>query len=671
MSAAVQPDPQAAGRASSALWSISIDVTDIDLADDLALMLCQNTNAALPQRKQRPGNVTLLVRCADDLRSIRPLECTLNNAPARISIMAGTSPAFRDADAPTVDVADIRRFYVQADAEIVRCGGEPAKPQVGAKKPDPESTAKPEPETAEKAPRKKPAKPKLDASGHQKPVIRIAAGIVDQLATRAEDVLLNSGLAVFRRGIELVQPASWDVPASGERTTKFAGLHAVTHASLVDLLAQAAAWERYDARSEEWLPTDPPSLMCSVLLSRKGTWRFPSVAGVVTAPTMRRDGSILCKPGYDPATRLFYAVDKTVTLPPIPDRPTREDAELALWLLSDLLAGFPFVGDVDISVALATLLAASVRGALETVPMTALTAPSPGTGKSYFADILAAITTGRPCPVVTAGKSQEETEKRLGGYLLDGVPIIALDNLATGLGGEMLCQIVERPLVMVRRLGGSSSFEIESRAIFLANGNNLVVEGDMTRRVLLARLDAKMERPETREFRFDPVERVLADRGRYLAAAMTVVRAYLAAGQPGKLTPLASYKGWSDLVRSAMVWLGAPDPVESMEASRANDPVLTTLRTALESWHAAFGDVPMTSGGVAAALNGFDPTTAEGERLTVLRAALVSVAAIRGQIDATRLGKWIGSQKGRPTGGLMFEEAGAHGGAKRWIVAQN
>ena len=36
-------------------------------------------------------------------------------------------------------------------------------------------------------------------------------------------------------------------------------------------------------------------------LLRKGQWQFPKVAGVITTPTLRPDGTILDQPGYDPS----------------------------------------------------------------------------------------------------------------------------------------------------------------------------------------------------------------------------------------------------------------------------------------------------------------------------------------------------------------------------------
>jgi len=56
-------------------------------------------------------------------------------------------------------------------------------------------------------------------------------------------------------------------------------------------------------------------------------------------------------------------------------------------------------------------------------------ASTPGTGKSYLVDVIAVVATGQLCPVITASKNAEETEKRIGAILLSGIPIVSLDNL--------------------------------------------------------------------------------------------------------------------------------------------------------------------------------------------------------------------------------------------------
>jgi phosphotransacetylase len=74
------------------------------------------------------------------------------------------------------------------------------------------------------------------------------------------------------------------------------------------------------------------------------------------------------------------------------------------------------------------------------------------------------------------------------------------------------------------------------------------------------------------------------------------------------------------------MWLGCIDPVQTMEETRASDPVLNTLRAVLEAWRGVFSGEGRTVQQVAAAVEMFDPNTREGEALTELRAALAPVA---------------------------------------------
>ena len=170
-------------------------------------------------------------------------------------------------------------------------------------------------------------------------------------------------------------------------------------------------------------------------------------------------------------------------LSPIPEHPTEEQARAALEMLADLFAEFSFKDkQLDRSVALSGLLTALVRGALPTAPVLLVHADTPGTGKSYLIDLIATIATGRLCPVITASKSAEETEKRIGSVLLSGTPIVSLDNGTHDLGGELLCQLTERPVVKIRILGRSEMPDCECRTAVYATGNNITFKGDMVRR---------------------------------------------------------------------------------------------------------------------------------------------------------------------------------------------
>ena len=517
------------------------------------------------------------------------------------------------------------------------------------------------------------------------PTIRVIAGKLHITTTEAEDALIASGLPIYQRGDGLVQPVVREVPASRGRTTLAAGLGEMNPYSLVDLMSATAQYERYDARSEDWMRINPPNQVAQTLLSRQGRWRFPVVAGIITTPTLRPDGTLLTAPGYDAATRLYHVADPSLRLHPEVDAPTRDLALRALKVLETLLREFSFVSDVAKAVALSGIITPIVRGAMSVAPLHAVNAHAAGSGKSFLVDLISLISTGRICPVASAAPDEAETEKRIAGLLLAGYPIVSIDNCNGELGGDLLCQAIERPLIRIRRLGGSDIFEIESSVTMFATGNNLRVRGDMVRRSLVSELDPQLERPELRKFEYDPIAAILADRGRYVSACLIIVRAYILAGSPGKLAAIASFGGWSDLVRSALVWLGCADPALSMEAAREDDPELGELREMIAVWGAAFGSIPTTcKAAIAAATERVAKPDPKGEvsqyaplteiRYADLQPTLLQVAGVRGVVDAKKLGIWLKSREGRVVGKQRFERDGTLDGAARWklrTVVQN
>lgn len=511
------------------------------------------------------------------------------------------------------------------------------------------------------------------------PRILVTAGRIHDLASEAEQAIIAANLPIYQRGRRLVRPASQEITASRGRTTTMACFSEIGQAGALDFMSRAIGWTRYDARSKREVKIDPPRQIAEVLLARFGDWKVPVVSGIITTPTLRPDHTILREPGYDPQTRLFLASDSSLQMPPIPAAPTREQAQEALQLLDELLAGFPFVSDLDRAVALSAILTPICRGAMTVAPLHAIRANAAGSGKSYLLDTASVVATGRHCPVVAAGRDADETDKRLVGLLLSGFPIVCIDNLNGELGSDLLCQAVERPVIRLRRLGASDISELETRATLFANGNALRVRGDMTRRTLICDLDAEMERPELRTFTFDPVEQVLADRGRYVAAVLTVVRAFVISGAAPEMAALASYGDYSASVRGALVWLGKPDPAISMERAREDDPELIELRDVMTMWARFIG---LNNEAAAKALirdadmrlqddNGrlHDYTNPE------LRDVLLAIAGGRnGSVDAKRFSWWLRSKKGRVVtieiGGtkrkVRFETCGLSEGTTRW-----
>ena len=129
--------------------------------------------------------------------------------------------------------------------------------------------------------------------------------------------------------------------------------------------------------------------------------------------------------------------------------------------------------------------------------------------------------------MITALRNTDETEKRLGSIILSGLAIISLDNCTHDLGGELLCQIAERPVVRIRILGRSEVPDCECRTAMFATGNNITFKDDMVRRGLVCNLEARDERPELRVFKRNALKTAAANRESYVAAGLTIMRAYL------------------------------------------------------------------------------------------------------------------------------------------------
>jgi putative DNA primase/helicase len=506
-----------------------------------------------------------------------------------------------------------------------------------------------------------------------RPVIRIIGGRLAEIATEAESALLAAKVPIYRRDKELVRPVVEAVDASHGRNTHVAQLAVVTQTYMRDVLARTAHWEKWRAREKDWVDTDPPMETAQTILNRYGEWRFRPMTGVLTTPTLRPDGTILSQPGYDPVTRLIL-----MEPPAMPDiAPTRQNVERALALLDALLDEFAFADQKDEgkerspsrSVALSALITPVVRAAFPVAPMHAATAPVASSGKSYLWDTAAAIAIGNLMPVIACGRSEEETEKRLSAVLLAAQPLISIDNVNGMLGGDFLCQAVERQFVEVRVLGESRIVLCEPRGTsFFATGNNIQVRGDMTRRVIRCTLDPREERPELHQYRGDPVAKVLADRGRYLAAGFCVVRAYLAAGRPDRAPKLASFEGWSDAVRSALIWLGRADPCDTMMEIREDDPERTMLAQLLKAWDWEINAGYANKKTVAELFNMIEEREASGYRYPELRNAILATAS-RGRTDARSFGNWLRRYKDRIVGGLrLTNHSDEHGHRAEWWI---
>ena len=519
--------------------------------------------------------------------------------------------------------------------------------------------------------RTKSRKPQHRDENDPRPVITIKPGAIKAAVDAVEKALMERG-GLYQRANQIVFLGDAPVITHDNREVTASRIFERGENALAEDIGEAACLMKWDARAQVDVVVDTPTRLVKTLQDRVGRFRFPVLTAVVNAPTLRADGSLLSAPGYDTATGLFFD-PRGVTFPVIPAMPTRRDAERALDDLHDLIAGFPFEGEADRAVALSAILTACARQGLRTAPMHAFSAPVAGSGKSKLVDIASAIATGREAGVVAQTADDAEMEKRLGALYLQGAGIVAIDNCVAPVNGAFLCVALTQETVTIRPLGTSTQVEVPTTTFLTATGNNLVIAGDMTRRAVLARLDPRMERPELREFEFEPVETAKVHRVRYVTAALTVMLAYKAAGAPYQTTPLGSFDGWSRRVRDALVWLGCADPVTTMEQARELDPELASLSEVLTQWKLAFGTDKVTVRKVIEKANRQSPRGYDGRSefdYPDLREALFAVGGQAGAINGRRLGKWLGAHAKRIVGGHWIETDGVYEGAAMWCLRE-
>jgi hypothetical protein len=386
---------------------------------------------------------------------------------------------------------------------------------------------------------------------------------------------------------------------------------------------------------------------------------------VVNAPFLRVDGSICEIAGYDAASHLLFKADGQV-FPPVPQNPSKADAAAALGKLCELIKTFPFVEDVDRAVTLAGMLTALDRRSMATAPLIGFTAPAARTGKSLLVDLNSILTIGRPMPVISQGRDETEFEKRLGAKFLAGQTCISIDNCEAPISGAMLCQALTQDMVDIRVLGHSKNVTVTMNATVFATGNNLEIAGDLSDRCLVAKLEAKMDRPGLRKFNIDVISDAHARRGELVVAALTILRAWHVAqanGEQVTVEPFGGFSEWSRRIREALVWLGMADPCDTVTKVRDNDPQRDLLMAVIMQWRAA--KLPLNVKYTVQEL------IAEAIGVPSFYGALLAVAAGRGGVvDNARLGRWLKKVEGRMVDKWSLVQDGRTNGYPKWKLIE-
>ena len=332
-----------------------------------------------------------------------------------------------------------------------------------------------------------------------------------QMIDYAENRMLAGGAPLYQTGGRLVYPVrSTEASSDDDGVRRPSGALTVQDVKppRMELFMIEHAPFVKPARGGGFKPQPATEKLARLYLNAPDLWRLPILNGIIETPTLRADGTLLDVPGYDRRSGLLLNMGD-LKLPTISDAPSRADALAGLKLLQEPFSDFPFVADgpngssASRSVMLSMVLTGLVRRTLPSAPMHGVSAPTPGTGKSLAVQVAAIIVMGRPVTAMSQGASQEEDEKRFFTILMQGDQMASIDNVTRSIGGDALCTILTEPTWQNRVLGESRNVSVNTNVLLTATGNNLSFAGDMTRRALLCRMDARMENPEGRSFEKD------------------------------------------------------------------------------------------------------------------------------------------------------------------------
>lgn len=153
----------------------------------------------------------------------------------------------------------------------------------------------------------------------------------------------------------------------------------------------------------------------------------------------------------------------------------------------------------------------------------------------------------------------------------------------------------------------------------------------------------------------NPVEKVVKHRGLYVAAVLTIIRAWRAAGSPREMVDnIVTFGGdWADYCRHPLIWLGQPDPATALLEQVRHDPDADALGSLMSEWHAVYGSSPITVRKVVDAARACHPDLYDAIREFPVEE--------RGEINPSKLGWLLKKNANRIVGGFEFQKAQADG----------
>jgi len=419
-------------------------------------------------------------------------------------------------------------------------------------------------------------------------------------------------------------------------------------------LARSAHWFK-ETEKAGVRPAAPPMRTIKDMLAAP-SYPFPPLLSIVQAPTFAKDGSLHSTPGYNPATRSFYAPPAGLEIPAVSERPTSEDVERARnFVLDDLIGQFEFISIAERANALTVFFEPYVRNLIAGgTPLRLFEAPTAGVGKGLLAAVLVQPAVGRRINLVTLAGNEEEMRKALTAQLLAAPEVVLFDNISRPIDSGILAATLTAEWWSDRRLGSNDMIHVPVRCLWLATGNNPTMSTEIARRTVRIRLDPKVDRPWQRVgFKHEDLRSWAEEnRGRLIWAALTIVRAWLNQGAPKSKKRLGSFEQWAAVMGGILESAGIEGFLDNLdEFYEVADTEGAIWRQFVGAWFEKFGEQETGAAElfeIALSTEGFDLGKG-GERA-----------------QRTSFGMRLGKQRDRVIGDYRIMQTRTVQRAKRW-----
>jgi putative DNA primase/helicase len=363
-------------------------------------------------------------------------------------------------------------------------------------------------------------------------------------------------------------------------------------------LARCANW--YQVKRDEKIPAKPPVDVVRDVLATPD-YPLPVLDRIVEVPVLAPSGEVCTVPGYQPEAKVYYEPAPGLSVPTVPDLPNQDDVSKARSLiLNELLGDFPFVANADRANAVALLLLPFVRTMIDgPTPCHLVEAPTMGSGKTLLVEALLRPALGHSLSLITEAGDEDEWRKRLTAALRDGKPAVWVDNITRPLISGAFAAALTTTTWTDRVLGVSETATIPISCVWVVTGNNPVLSTEIARRSIRIRIDPKQDQPWLRNgFRHPELKTwVRESRGDLVWAALTLARAWVAAGKPkhpGRA--LGSYETWTSVLGGILANAGIPDFLGNLlEFYESSDHEGAKWRALVDLWWEHFKDQRVTT----------------------------------------------------------------------------